>query len=68
MVDSDTRETGMVSKYLENRGFGFLEDGMFFHISDFRSDDVYSVAPGQRVSYRVRRTPKGLAAFDIVLI
>jgi len=62
---------GRVTKYFDDRGFGFVrrDDGkdIFFHIKSFAKHVEY-VAPGDRVEFTVESTPKGPAAVDIKLI
>jgi CspA family cold shock protein len=50
--------TGTVSKFMDNKGFGFITpDGggkdIFVHHSDIKMDGFKSLSPGQRVKFDV---------------
>jgi uncharacterized membrane protein YsdA (DUF1294 family)/cold shock CspA family protein len=68
----DKEQHGVVVKYDADRGFGFIRpdntpDGsnrdIFVHVSEV--EGRRNLHPGQRVSYRVTQTEKGLAAVAV---
>ncbi len=61
--------TGKVTKYFEDRGFGFIRSDLngrdsFFHIDNF-PDEVPVI--GMHVRYEQRDTNRGLRAYSIEL-
>lgn len=55
---------GTVKKWLEFRGFGFIEvegrdDDIFVHHTEL--NDVSSLTSGQKVEFEIEDTPKGQA-------
>ena len=62
--------TGTVKWFNETRGFGFItpDDGskdVFVHHSAIQGAGYKTLAEGQKVSYEVQQTPKGLAAANV---
>jgi len=60
---------GVVVKYNEEKGYGFIrssqfEEDLFVHISNVKNRD--KLATGQNVEFNVEETPKGLAATSVV--
>jgi CspA family cold shock protein len=63
--------TGTVSKFMDNKGFGFITpDGggkdIFGHHSDIKMDGFKSLSPGQRVKFDVSQEAKGPKASNVV--
>lgn len=63
--------TGIVSKFMDNKGFGFItpDDGgkdVFVHHSDIRMDGYKSLQPGQRVQFEVTQEARGPKASNVV--
>ena len=64
--------TGKIKKWLGDQGFGFITDDteksdIFFHINgspDLKDKERYLVT-GAEVTFDIRDTPKGLAAYDV---
>jgi len=62
--------TGTVSKFMDNKGFGFItpDDGgkdLFVHHSDIKMDGYKSLSPGQRVQFDVAHEAKGPKASNV---
>lgn len=62
--------TGTVKWFNESKGFGFIrpDDGskdVFVHYSAIAGSGFRSLAEGQKVSFEVQKTPKGLAAANV---
>ena len=62
---------GRIQKYFSSRKYGFIEtdeseDNIFFHKSNYRSQDIPSI--GQNVEFKIVETPKGNEARDIKVI
>ena len=58
--------TGVVSAYMADRGYGFIESGgprIFFHISDWRGGNTPYV--GMPVTCRVEANDKGLIGREV---
>lgn len=63
--------TGKIKQWLGDRGFGFIADDLggdvFFHINN--SPDLKgkedSLVSGAKVGFEKRKTPKGLAAYNV---
>ena len=60
-------QTGKIVKYNSDKGFGFILDSetsqnVFFHISNVMYNGVKT---GQKVSYNIEKTKKGLNAIEI---
>jgi CspA family cold shock protein len=62
---------GIVKKWLQFRGFGFIEiegqeDDVFVHHSELNA--VSSLTSGQKVSFNIEDTPKGPQALKVNII
>lgn len=62
--------TGTVSKFMDNKGFGFItpDDGgkdVFVHHSDIQMDGFKTLSPGQRVQYDLAHEAKGPKASNV---
>jgi CspA family cold shock protein len=60
-------------RFDEEKGFGFIapDDGgkdLFAHFSEISMDGYKKLTPGERVSYLVEKSSKGLRAIGIVKI
>jgi cold shock protein len=67
------REKGVIKRYYDGRGFGFIHrtgtPDVFFHVSQVASGDNRNrIQPGAIVEFEVRSTCKGLRAVDVILI
>ncbi len=65
--------TGIVSKFMEDKGFGFIapDDGgdeVFVHHTDIQMEGYKSLSPGQKVEFELRQEAKGPKASNVVLI
>ena len=63
-------DTGTVKWFNETKGFGFISpdnggDDLFAHFSEIRGTGFKTLAEGQKVSFEVKRGPKGLQASNI---
>jgi CspA family cold shock protein len=65
------RENGVVKWFDVKKGFGFItrEEGsdVFVHYSSIQGDDFRKLEEGQKVSFVVSETDKGLQAQDVTL-
>ena len=65
------RENGVVKWFDVKKGFGFItrEEGsdVFVHYSSIQGDDFRKLEEGQKVSFVVSETDKGLQAHDVTL-
>jgi CspA family cold shock protein len=63
---------GQVKWFSRKKGFGFVTkaDGeeLFFHRSDVQGQDVRLLRDGIQVEFQIRRTDKGLEAFDVSIL
>jgi len=62
---------GIVKKWLDGRGFGFIEvddseDAVFVHHSELQG--TYSLMSGQKVEFEVEDSDKGPRATDVKVI
>jgi len=62
--------TGTVSKFMDNKGFGFItpDDGgkdVFVHHSDIKMEGYKSLSPGQRVKFDIAHEAKGPKAANV---
>ncbi|MEJ2060195.1 MAG: cold-shock protein [Gammaproteobacteria bacterium] len=65
--------TGTVKWFNETKGFGFItpDDGgkdVFVHFSAISASGFKTLTEGQKVSYEIQETPKGLAAANVIPI
>lgn len=64
--------TGVVSKFIEDKGFGFItpdEGGkdIFVHHTDIKMEGFKSLTPGQRVKFDVAHEAKGPKASNVTM-
>src|SRR3954453_16947499 len=63
------RETGVVKWFNAAKGFGFIQrengEDVFVHFSAIAANGYRSLDEGARVSFVVKRGPKGLQAEDV---
>ena len=62
---------GIVKKWLDGRGFGFIEvddsdDDVFVHHSELQG--TYSLMSGQKVEFEVEDSPKGPRATNVNVV
>ena len=66
------RISGIDVQRLIKKGFGFVTkaDGeeLFFHRSDVPEGEVRQLRDGMQVDFQIRRTEKGLEAFDVSIL
>jgi cold shock CspA family protein len=65
----DALKTGTVTFFNDHKGFGFINDAesrerIFFHVNDLTEP----VKENEKVSFRVKKSPKGLEAKDVTII
>jgi CspA family cold shock protein len=65
-------ETGTVKWFNEAKGFGFIQrengEDVFVHFSAIAASGYRSLAEGARVSFEVKKGPKGLQAENVQLV
>ena len=65
------RETGVVKWFDVKKGFGFIkrEEGndVFVHYSSIQGDDFRKLEEGQKVTFIVSETEKGLQAQEVAV-
>ena len=65
------RETGVVKWFDVKKGYGFIkrEEGndVFVHYSSIQGDDFRKLEEGQKVTFIVSETEKGLQAQDVAV-
>lgn len=64
--------TGTVKWFNETKGYGFItrDDGgkdVFVHFSAIKGVGFRTLGEGQKVSFDVEKTPKGLAAINVAV-
>ncbi|MGA1861446.1 cold shock domain-containing protein [Deferribacter thermophilus] len=61
---------GTVKWFNDSKGYGFItEDNgqdVFVHHTSIQKDGFKSLAEGERVQFEVEKSPKGLAAINVV--
>ncbi|BAI81091.1 cold shock protein [Deferribacter desulfuricans SSM1] len=61
---------GTVKWFNDSKGYGFItEDNgqdVFVHHTSIQKDGFKSLAEGERVKFEVEKSPKGLAAINVV--
>jgi CspA family cold shock protein len=62
--------TGIVSKFMDNKGYGFITpDGggkdIFVHHSDIKMEGFKTLKPGQRVQFDISQEAKGPKASNV---
>ena len=62
--------TGTVKWFNDSKGFGFITpdgggDDLFAHFSEIRSEGFKSLQENQKVSFEVKKGPKGMQASNI---
>ena len=66
----EKRVHGRVLWYNEVQGYGFLSqsegENIFVHRSALTPDSVETLAPGQKVEYRIELSPRGIQAADVI--
>jgi cold shock CspA family protein len=65
----DALRTGTVTFFNDQKGFGFINDAqtrerIFFHVNDLAAP----VKENDKVTFSVKKSPKGLVAMDVTLI
>jgi CspA family cold shock protein len=71
MEDSEKLMTGVVRKFDDDRGYGFIRvDGItediFVHHQSIKMEGFRSLAVGDTVQFRIARDAKGWKARDVV--
>lgn len=65
------KETGTVKWFNAGKGFGFIQrdsgEDVFVHFSAIQTDGYRTLDEGARVSFVVKRGPKGLQAEQVTL-
>ena len=65
------RETGVVKWFDVKKGYGFINrdegNDVFVHYSSIHGDDFKKLEEGQKVTFVVSETDKGLQAQDVTL-
>jgi cold shock protein len=66
------KETGVVKWFNAAKGFGFIQrengEDVFVHFSAIQASGYRSLEEGARVSFIVKRGPKGLQAEEVDLV
>jgi len=66
-----TRENGIVKWFDDSRGFGFIHEGeesseeWFVHFSAINMEGFKTLKEGQKVSFKLSKTDKGVQAVDV---
>lgn len=71
VFDGGERLKGTVIRWLDRRGYGFIEpenggEDVFVHHSEI--EGVYDLRKGQKVEFEVERTPKGPRAVNVKIV
>jgi CspA family cold shock protein len=65
------RENGVVKWFDVKKGFGFIKrdegNDVFVHYSSIQGDDFRKLEEGQKVSFVISETDKGLQAQDVAV-
>jgi CspA family cold shock protein len=65
------RETGVVKWFDVKKGYGFIKrdegNDVFVHYSSMQGDDFKKLEEGQKVTFVVSETDKGLQAQEVTL-
>jgi CspA family cold shock protein len=65
------RETGVVKWFDVKKGYGFIKrdegNDVFVHYSSIQGDDFKKLEEGQKVTFVVSETDKGLQAQEVTL-
>ena len=65
------RETGVVKWFDVKKGYGFIKrdegNDVFVHYSSIQGDDFRKLEEGQKVTFVVSETDKGLQAQEVTL-
>jgi CspA family cold shock protein len=70
----DNRIEGIVKWFNDSRGYGFIQEcdespeEYFVHFSAIEMDGFKTLKEGQKVSYNLVETPKGVQAADVRVI
>ncbi|HAL87138.1 MAG TPA: cold-shock protein [Deferribacteraceae bacterium] len=63
-------QEGTVKWFNETKGYGFIAkddgDDIFVHVSAIAKSGFKTLEEGERVKFDVEKTPKGLAAVNVV--
>ena len=63
------KETGTVKWFNAAKGYGFIQresgEDVFVHFSAIQGDGYRTLEEGARVSFEVKKGPKGLQAADV---
>jgi CspA family cold shock protein len=72
MMNENTRTTGTVKWFNNEKGYGFIsrEDGddVFVHYSEIKGSGFKSLEEGARVEFEVTQGQKGLQASAVTII
>ena len=60
--EENKEKKGVIGRYLEDRGFGFLQNGVFFHRSGVNEELRPHIRPGLEVNYVETQGEKGPVA------
>jgi CspA family cold shock protein len=63
-------QEGTVKWFYETKGYGFIAkddgDDIFVHVSAIAKNGFKTLEEGERVKFDIEKTPKGLAAVNVV--
>jgi CspA family cold shock protein len=63
-------QEGTVKWFNETKGYGFIAkddgDDIFVHVSAIAKNGFKTLEEGERVKFDIEKTPKGLAAVNVV--